>query len=143
MDEFCDMKCVVEGDVIHICIPEKTPTLNKWQRMHFRVKEREVKKFAMYLLGATAGKFSKPIKKCTMHVKRYSSRTPDWDNLYGGLKPLLDAMVVPTSRNPNGIGIIEDDNPDIITGLIATPLECKPKQGKTVITILRLDLSQP
>jgi len=52
------------------------------------------------------------IENAFIRIGRYSSGGGlDWDNAYGGLKPLLDCLVAPSVRNPSGLGLIRDDNP--------------------------------
>jgi hypothetical protein len=74
-----------------------------------------------------------PLKSCDIHIERHSTQLPDWDGLYGGLKPLLDTLVVSTKRNPHGLGVITDDNPKVIKKLTAEPVISK--EEKTVVYI--------
>lgn len=78
-----------------------------------------------------------PMQKCKVYIERHSSGVPDTDGLYGGLKPLLDCLVVCTKRNPHGLGIIEDDNPDCMD-LKAVSVKSKRKEAKTVVEITEL-----
>jgi hypothetical protein len=58
----------------------------------------------------------------TVHV--YRRRELDYDNLVGGMKPVLDALV--------NIGYLRDDSPQHIT---VTYLQASPFKPRTVITI--------
>jgi hypothetical protein len=123
---------------IKFTINRMTPLLNKWQRMHWAQRRKETEQLAWLVKNATKDyRDIEPFKKCHVLIWRYSSKYPDWDGLYGGLKPLLDCFVVRTDRNPHGLGLIVDDNPSVIKTLNATPCLCKPKHGKTEVLILR------
>jgi len=120
--------------LLRFTLPIATPTLNEWQRMHFRERARTGQNLA-WLIRSVVGPIPKhPIESCVIEIERHSSRLPDWDGLYGGLKPLLDAMVVCSKRNPHGLGIIRDDNPKVIERLTANPVLSREK--KTVVRIL-------
>ena len=55
---------------------------------------------------------AEPLKTSFLVVTRQCAGTGlDWDNAYGGLKPLLDCLVSPSARNPDGLGLIQDDSP--------------------------------
>jgi hypothetical protein len=115
-------------------IPEPTPTLNEWQRMHWAKRGRVAKGFAWMVRAALGPIKVKPMQKCKVRIERHSAGTPDTDGLYGGLKPLLDCLVVCTKRNPHGLGLVQDDNPGCMQ-LEAVSVKCKQKEGKTVIEI--------
>lgn len=124
-------------------IPEATPTLNVWQRMHFRAKRRLMERYRMLILE-TLGRHRprQPIERCVVRIERYSPKLPDWDNLYGGLKPVGDVLVVQSERNPLGLGLILDDSPKVIIELIAKPMPCKQREQKTVVSIFPLNGEQ-
>jgi len=52
-----------------------------------------------------------PLQTVGLYIERGSAGLLDWDNAYGGLKPLLDCLVSKTPKNPDGLGIIQDDSP--------------------------------
>ena len=71
-----------------------------------------------------------------IEVDRYSAGTTDWDNAYGGLKPLIDCLVVPSSRNPDGLGLFLNDNPKAMPRPpVIRQLKAKQKQGRTIVRI--------
>ena len=119
-------------------IPEPTPLLNVWQRMHWQKRRRVAKGFAWMVREALGPITVEPMQKCKVTIERHSAGTPDTDGLYGGLKPLLDAFVVCTKRNPYGLGLIRDDSPDCME-LEAIAVKCKRNEGKTVIDILEVE----
>lgn len=89
-----------------IKVKELTPSLNKWQRMHWG-KRSKIKEQWIWLI-----KEQKPKKHPeSVHITytRVSSRKMDLDNVGGSFKAIGDALVK--------CGIIEDDNPDIVKSL--------------------------
>ncbi len=124
---------------IIIEVPEPTPLLNKWQRMHW-TKRRRLTEWFSWLIRQNLGYTPKqPIQHCIVIIERHSVGLPDWDGLYGGLKPALDCLVRCSKVNPHGLGIIEDDNPNVIQSLQAIPCKSKRGEGKTVIRIINLE----
>ena len=118
-------------------IDKPTPLSNKWLRTHYHEKKKIMQEF-MWLVKAACRIPETPIDSCVIEVDRYSAGDPDWDGLYGGLKPLLDVLVVPTKRNPCGLGIIVDDNTKIVKDLRAKPYKAKRKEGYTVVRIIEV-----
>lgn len=121
---------------LELILPEQTPLLNTWQRMHWRERQRVQERFAWLVRKAIVHKPITPIENCTIIIERScSGRLPDWDGLYGGLKPVLDCLVVRTKTNPYGLNIIVDDSPKYIRKLIAIPKQCKREDHQTKIII--------
>lgn len=58
-----------------------------------------------------------PLATAYLLVVRKSIKMLDWDNAYGGLKPLLDCLSMPGARNPDGLGWIQDDKPTVLIRL--------------------------
>lgn len=52
-----------------------------------------------------------PVGRSALEIERYCAGSLDWDNPYGGLKPLLDYLVAHSAGNPDGRGLIQDDSP--------------------------------
>lgn len=81
-----------------------------------------------------------PIARSFLSItRRCSGSGLDWDNAYGGLKPLLDCLVAASPRNPDGLGLIRDDNP----GAMPLPPFVKqesalPRKGSTLLEIYEL-----
>ncbi|MBK5943334.1 hypothetical protein LRF89_06650 [Halorhodospira sp. 9621] len=119
-------------------LPEPTILLNRWQRMHWRDRRRHTEAVA-WMVRAAVTPPAQPVARCQVHIQRYSERLPDWDGLYGGLKPLLDCLVRPTKRNPHGLGIIEDDDPQCIVRLTAEPTFAPRKKGWTRVQIVPVE----
>ncbi len=131
--------------MVKFTIDEPTPLLNVWQRWHWAKRRKYTQELskAIWIIWSTVSKHFYPdfktFKKCHVTIERHSAGLPDWDGLYGGLKPLLDCLVVRTDRNPHGLGFIEDDNPNCIMTLTAKPIKCKRKEGKTVVIIEQVE----
>lgn len=74
-------------------IPEATPSLNKYAFSHWRVQYRDKQRWEMLLLVASreVGATKATGKRC-VKIERHGRRMLDVDNLYGGVKPVLDGM---------------------------------------------------
>ena len=116
-------------------IPKPTPSNNEIKGMHRMVYKKLREEFA-WLVKVNANIPEKPIKKCRIMFTRYSSGQLDWSNLYGGFKVLEDCLVVSTTRNPSGLSIIEDDNPNVVLSLSGRQEKCKRGEGKTEVWIV-------
>jgi Holliday junction resolvase RusA-like endonuclease len=121
-------------------IPSPTPLQNVWQRMHWAKRKRVCEYWSWLVKEALMNlrpsePVGLPIEKCIVHITRYSAGEPDIDNLYGGVKPLMDALVVCTKRNPHGLGVIRDDNQKVVTNLKVDPKKAKRGEGRTHVVI--------
>lgn len=142
---------MLPAPVLVLEIPEATPSNNVLKGMHFRVYQKLRQNWqsmaacaaAEYLQGSQETAPA-PIERAFIEIERYSSGGGlDWDNAYGGLKPLLDCLVCPSDRNPDGLGIIRDDNPQNMPWAPAfTQHPAKPKHGRTVVKIYDAALMQ-
>ena len=94
-------------------LPEPSPSNNTIKELHFHAYRnlRLMWKLKMLSRAFPRGKPAEPIKKAALVIVRRCSGMLDWDNAYGGLKPLLDCLVVKTKRNPDGLGVVVDDSP--------------------------------
>ena len=107
-------------------LPSKTPSNNEIKGMHFHVYKRERWNWRLMIQAALKGQqFQAPIRKAALVIVRSCAGGLDWDNAYGGLKPMLDCLVCASDRNPDGQGLILDDNP------VAMPFPPYVKQVKT------------
>lgn len=67
------------------------------------------------MLTAIEGElYAAPLLCSAMEVAQYCAGRLDWDNAYGGLKPLKDCLVARSARNHDGLGLIQDDSPKFI-----------------------------
>lgn len=94
-------------------LPAATPSNNAIKDMHFRVYKELRQGWQLRVWAALNGRRpAKPLEKVFLAIERScASGGLDWDNAYGGLKPMLDCLVMPSARNPSGLGLILDDSP--------------------------------
>lgn len=122
-------------------LPIETPSNNIIKGMHFQAYRSLREKWRTLVEEALKNQeLGAPIEKSFLVVERYCSGSGlDWDNAYGGLKPFLDCLVVPSSRNPDGLGLIVDDGPKHMPiPPFFRQLPAKPGLGKTVVSIYDL-----
>lgn len=95
-------------------IPGLTPTLNELRKMdmHTYRKSREAMAWQVRAALNRVGYFAQePMQRAAVAIARYSTGEPDHDGLVGGIKPLVDCLVVASISHPNGLGVIVDDKP--------------------------------
>jgi hypothetical protein len=134
------------GREINITIPEPTILLNQWQRMHWTKRKKYHEdlywkiRIALKEEGySPAVPLETPMAMCKIEIDRYSDGKADWDGMLGGLKPLFDTLVVKSTKNPLGLGIIEDDNPDCILQCpVLRQHKSTRKAASTVVTITEI-----
>lgn len=86
-----------------IIIPDVPPSLNVWQRMHWRKRGRLTRRFGDLLVACGARDVPEATgQKRKVSIIEYRKRMLDKDNLYGGVKPLVDAI--------KRLGLVVDDN---------------------------------
>lgn len=92
-------------------LDEATPSNNVIKNLHFQVY-RNLRNSWAWKVKAAVGQEIKTVELAWLAITRFSAGSGlDWDNAYGGLKPLLDCLVVGTAKNPSGLGLIRDDSP--------------------------------
>ena len=120
-------------------IPDRTPMMNEYDRMHWSKKRQLTKDYAWMIKKAIGAKKPEPFKHCLLFIERYShgNQKMDWDGLIGGCKSLIDALTV---RHPSGVGLIEDDNTDCILSVpTIVPVSIpKSESERTVVRILEM-----
>ena len=94
-------------------IPEPSPSNNTIKELHYHAYRqlRLMWKVKVLSKGFPGGRPSTPIQRAALVVARRCAGMLDWDNAYGGLKPVLDCLVLKTKRNPDGLGVVVDDSP--------------------------------
>jgi len=113
--------------MVEFTINKATPSLNTWQRMHFRTRHK-AKKWWLEQVWAAKQEHSITDAKCKRKVivTRYG-KMMDADNLAAGCKPLLDAMVK--------CELLVDDSPEWLILETQQVEENRPKQAKTVVKV--------
>lgn len=118
-------------------LPFETPSNNVIKGMHWQ-KYRQLRgMWRIQVLKALQGRRPpQPLNRAALAIERFSAGQLDWDNAYGGLKPLLDCLVAATPRNPDGLGILTDDSPGHMPYPPFVSQRKAPKgQGRTVVKI--------
>lgn len=122
-------------------IPRETPSNNELRGMHFHAYKNLRRMWRLEVMVALKGnRPSHPIQRAYLKITRSCAGGGlDWDNVYGGLKPLLDCLVACTSKNPDGLGIIQDDGPRFMPYRPDVKQEdAKRGAGSTLIEIYEL-----
>jgi len=108
-----------------IVIDELTPSLNKWQRMHW-AKRAEIKEQWQWLIKAEKPK--KHDGSVAITYTRVSTQPMDLDNAAASFKAIGDALVK--------CGVVEDDSPDVITSLTTQWQKAESqKQQRSIIEL--------
>lgn len=133
---------VLEGAVLRyrLELPQKTPSNNEIRGMNRFAYQGLRRDWQLRVFTALKGRRPKePLTKAFLRITRGSSSELDWDNAYGGLKPLLDCLVMPSKRNPDGLGLIQDDSPSHMPlPPLVIQVKAKPEDSSTVVEIFEL-----
>ena len=112
--------------------------------MHFTEYRRYRKTLAHQVRAALPDIPTIPFRFAHIVITRHSGKMPDFDNLYGGLKPLLDTLVTTQGRrHPDGLGLVLDDTPTHVTLAIQPRLLKKGETPHTTIEIKELNPGHP
>lgn len=90
--------------------PELPPSLNTLRKMHFQ-QYRTLRQHWSQNFGRNP---DPPLARAWLSIETWRPRWVDWDNYYGGLKPLLDCLSTARQSNPDGQGWILDDKPSCL-----------------------------
>lgn len=123
----------------------ETPSNNVIKGLHFRAYATLRQQWRMLVKASLAGQpVHPPLKYCFLVITRESAGSLDWDNAYGGLKPMLDCLVKASARNPDGLNLISDDN---VKSMPFPPffrqMPAKVEQGRTTVQIYELTPHKP
>jgi len=92
------------------------PMSNAARPLHWAARTRERKRWALLLkqaFGLARHHDALPLMKARVTFTRYSSRKPDHgDNLNSSFKQIRDLLTRESKKNPMGLGIVWDDDPD-------------------------------
>lgn len=126
--------------VFKVRLDEPTPSNNELRHMHFAPYKKLRERFAAQVKDALGDTEPPKLEKAALYIVRYCmGEGLDWDNALGGLKPALDCLVAPSSRNPSGLHIVEDDNQKHMPFPPFMTQEKAPRgQGWTEIFVFRL-----
>jgi hypothetical protein len=73
-------------------IPDVPPSLNRTLRMHWAKKQDIKNSWILLIRQQLNGAYLKPIVKMRCKITLCHARAYDKDNLYGSVKPLVDAL---------------------------------------------------
>ena len=110
-------------------LPFATPSNNAVMRMHHRDRTRQHTEYTWQVKAL--GQLPR-FEKCHVTVIRYGNRLIDFDNMGGGLKFLMDAMV----KN----NILADDSPKCVLSLKLWQEKCKRADEKTVVMVEQAEI---
>jgi hypothetical protein len=116
--------------MIELTIPEPTPSLNPMLRQFWSLRHKDQKRWRWLVRAARLeAKYHPvaPIQKARVTITRHGKRILDKDNLYGGVKGLVDLLVKE--------GIIAGDTPDHIELVTRQQVVKKPDLPKTVVCV--------
>jgi hypothetical protein len=127
--------------VYQLSLPVETPSNNVIKGMHFQVYKQTRWSWRLMVQNALKGfRPESPIERSGLVIVRHCAGELDWDNAYGGLKPMLDCLVAPSTRNPDGLGLIRDDSPKSMPyPPFFKQVKAKPGHGATEVFIYQLD----
>lgn len=125
-------------------LPEATPSVNVLRDMHFHTYRRARTVWSQRVAGALKRRgFAlhrhPPLQQAALIVARHSAGQLDWDNALGGLKLLQDCLVQASARNPDGLGLVQDDSPRHMPyPPFMRQLKAARGQGRTEVWIFEL-----
>lgn len=130
-----------EPRVIEFELRRPLPLLNELLRMREHERMRAKQEIAEAVHAAVLplrgyGRGWQPIRRCLVTVEIHRPGRPDWDGMMGGIKYLLDALVVRTGRNPRGCGLILDDSQDCIAECPRIVPVCTGRGGPSLARVM-------
>ena len=119
---------------------EPSPSLNSIKEMHYKEYMRIRTVWKRRTLDALGDTPIVTINKAFIVVnRRCVGPGLDWDNAYGGLKPILDCIVTQSSKNPSGLGLVTDDSPKHMPyAPIVTQQSCKKSDRGLTLKIFEI-----
>lgn len=130
-----------DGDLVYkLSLGAETPSNNVIKGMNRYAYKALREEWQLRVFEALKFRRPKvPLEKSALFITRYCSGELDWDNAVGGLKPILDCLVMPTKWNPSGLGLIRNDNPKYMPfPPYMRQLKASPGSGRTDILIFSL-----
>jgi hypothetical protein len=132
--------CVRERLAMHLRFDRQSPSNNEIKGMHHFVYRDLRQEWSLEVRAALGKRVAPKLTRAGLVLVRRCVGLLDWDNAYGGMKPILDCLVMRTDRNPSGWGIVADDSPRHIP---SPPLlfQLPAKVGRGSLDILVFDRS--
>ena len=119
------------------------PTLNQTKRMNIWALKSLKKKWQKWIKAELLNRdyhFPEPLPKAKITIKRYSTKSPDYDNMVGGGKEFIDIFTTPKLeanghvRNKYGLGIVVDDSPEYLK-VVYEWTQARVVDQKTIVEI--------
>ena len=110
---------------IRFILPEPTPSNNQLLRMHWAVVKKNRLRYQKIIEAQIEP--MPPFERCGALVTRFGAKLLDYDNLYGGVKTLLDAIT--------DAGIWLDDNPNVLIDFKVEQFKAKKAEQRTEVKI--------
>ncbi len=139
--------------IIRFTLPKPTPTLNQLQRRHFHARSNDKKKLSWEIRCALGvSRPAAPFARAHVLIERFSTGTPDRDNLFGGVKDLVDCLLdqgirmvngLPVALHPTGLGLILDDSPKHMMLEVFSRSPGRGMTARTVVTITEMGPEPP
>jgi hypothetical protein len=126
---------------ISFLLPFALEPLNVRDRKNRYERGSDKKQMNLEVLAAIGGSRYLPhpsFRRVKITVVRCSSQRLDPDGLPATCKNLLDVLCAKSATHPTGLGIIEDDNAELLT-LEVRQSSAPPGYGSTVVRIECLD----
>jgi hypothetical protein len=123
---------------ITFTLSKPTLLLNQLVRMHWTARGRYQRALAeeiASLVPHIPGR--QPLQHAVVTVERRSVGIGDQDGVIGGLKPMIDCLLVRSTRHPTGLGLILDDDPAHMTLIVRAIRVQKRAEQCTVVRIER------
>jgi hypothetical protein len=127
------------SELVEFVLPHATLLLNTLLRMHWTVRRKYQKSLAGEIAALTRDAAGhQPFDRASILVTRYCLQLADPDNLPSSAKCILDSIVVRSTRNPDGIGLIQNDTAAHITLEVRQVKVSKQAEQRTTVRIERL-----
>ena len=92
-------------------LSQPTPSSGALERLTASQRAALRRQWRDLLLAQAPPPPEKAFAKVGLVIVRKASRLVNWDNAFGGLKPLMDCLVIRKLQHPDGLGYLFDDHP--------------------------------
>ena len=124
---------------IAFTLPFALPSLNAVLRTHWAKRSRAKAELSQAVMAAIGGPFHfppEPWRRVRVTITREGRKLLDVDNLAGSCKAVVDCLCVRSATHPHGLGIVQDDRPELMDMVFRQSVTRYPC---TVVLIERLD----
>ncbi len=131
--------------MLEFTLPRPTPLLNRTLGQHWAKRVQRNRNMA-WEVKIALGKHrqAQPFARARVTIERRSTGVqPDYDGLIGGMKSLIDALLLHSDRHPNGQGLITDDSQDRMLLVARSKRVATKAEACTVVRIEELPCHPP